>query len=224
MWHLKKILIGACFLLVTACESVPKQQSDQKPGGQLLLQETSGEYSAPAFEAIHQVRDSIEAWKIAGSFSYIDPEDSGAGRIQWDFQGRLKDDVVDSENVRLIGPIGTGSVELVSSGASASLIAGRQRYYGADIEALLLKVVGWEMPVEEMRYWLFGMPSPKAPGRFWLNEQGHLQSLQQSDWDIQFDQFQVLLNTKEALPRKITAVHRGNQAKVKLVIKRFEYQ
>jgi len=68
------------------------------------------------------------------------------------------------------------------------------------------------------------MPSPNASGKFWLNEQGQLQALQQSDWEIEFDRYEIDPVLQQALPKKITAVHRGNQAKVKLVIKSFAPQ
>ena len=218
------------FVLITAflaaCQSVPKSEGEIKEGGQFLEQNNREQYSSAAFTSVGEVRGKVSAWQLAGSFSYVDPEESGAGRIRWSFQGDLLDnlrlnDVIDQERVRLIGPIGTGSVELVSKDNRASLISGNQTSNGVDAESLLFNLTGWRLPVSEMRYWLFGMPSPNASGKFWLNEQGQLQTLQQSEWEIQFDRYVVDPILQQAVPKKITAVHRGNQAKVKLVIKSF---
>lgn len=224
-------LILLMAVLLSGCLSLPGEQADQKPGGMILKKDASGKFVSNYFDEAQQTREQISAWQLRGSFSYVDPQDTGAGRIQWTFQGQLegdtgdrKSDVIENEKVRLIGPIGTGSLELVSSDSSASLTVGRESYFGPNVESLLIKVVGWQMPVDELRYWLFGMPSSKVAGHYWLNEQGLLQSLQQSNWEIQFDRYQVYPFSTQPLPQKITAIHRGNQAKVKLVIKQFEAQ
>ncbi len=233
-WRYLYVLI--CALALSACQVLPEQQSEQKAGGKVLQKNAKGQFFGSDFEKIEELRGQVSAWQLTGSFSYIDPQDTGAGRIKWDFQGALQAastdnnenlesvDRVENEKVRLIGPIGTGSLELISSDSSAILIAGRERYVGADVESLLLKTVGWRLPVDELRFWLFGMPSPTNEGRYWLNEQGLLQSLKQSDWEIQFDRYQLNSFPNQPLPQKITAVHRGNQAKIKLVIKQFKTQ
>ena len=223
------ILSACCVLLIVACQNVPKSEGEVKAGGQFLEQNNREQYSSAAFSSIGEVRGKVSAWQLAGSFSYVDPKEQGAGRIQWGFQGDLLDklslnDAIDQERVRLIGPIGTGSVQLISADNRASLISGKQEYKGIDAENLLFNIVGWRLPVSEMRFWLFGMPSPNASGKFWLNEQGQLQTLLQSDWEIEFDRYEIDPVLQQALPKKITAVHRGNQAKVKLVIKSFAPQ
>lgn len=224
MKPLQSLLLILCLLSLVACQNVPQKQADDKLGGNVLTKNAQGRYIQAAFVVPEKVREKVAAWSLSGSFSYVDPKESGAGRIQWQYQGILKDDFIDKESVRLVGPIGTGSLELVSSSSSARLVAGRKNYLGASVDDLLLDIVGWRMPVEEMRYWLFGMPSPHASGRFWLNEQGKLQSLHQSDWEIVFDRYETVPELNAQLPRKITAVHRVNQAKVKLLVKQFEPQ
>ena len=227
---MQKMRLISFVLLVTmlaACQNVPKSEVEVKAGGQFLELNNREQYSSTAFVPIEQIRGKVSAWQLSGSFSYVDPNESGAGRIQWSFQGDLLDnlrlnDAIDQERVRLIGPIGTGSLELLTADNRASLISGNQQSNGVDAESLLFNIVGWRLPVSEMRFWLFGMPSPNVSGRFWLNEQGQLQTLQQSEWEVQFDRFEIDPVLQQALPKKITAIHRGNQAKVKLVIKRFE--
>lgn len=227
---MQKMRLISFVLLVTmlaACQNVPKSEVEVKAGGQFLELNNREQYSSTAFVPIEQIRGKVSAWQLSGSFSYVDPNESGAGRIQWSFQGDLLDnlrlnDAIDRERVRLIGPIGTGSLELLTADNRASLISGNQQSNGVDAESLLFNIVGWRLPVSEMRFWLFGMPSPNVSGRFWLNEQGQLQTLQQSEWEVQFDRFEIDPVLQQALPKKITAIHRGNQAKVKLVIKRFE--
>ena len=221
------ILAACCVLFIAACQNVPKSEGEVKTGGQFLELNHREQYASAVFAPIEQIRGKVSTWQLAGSFSYVDPKESGAGRIQWSFQGDLLDnlnlnDAIDRERMRLIGPIGTGSVELLTADNRASLISGKQRSNGVDAESLLFNIVGWRLPISEMRFWLFGMPSPNTSGRFWLNEQGQLQTLQQSDWEIQFDRFELDPILQLALPKKITAVHRGNQIKVKLAIKRFE--
>lgn len=227
---LRTILFYGSILLLAACQSLPEQSVNQKLGGKTLQKNAQGRYLSADFKKVMELREQVSAWQLKGSFSYVDPQDTGAGRIQWGFQGVLQSsgeesaDTVENENVRLIGPIGTGSLELISSDSSAVLIVGRDRYIGEDVESLLLKTVGWRLPVDELRFWLFGMPSSTVQGRYWLNEQGLLQSLQQSDWEIQFDRYQTDSVPNQPLPQKITAVHRDNQAKIKLVIKQFQTQ
>ena len=226
MQMMRLIVLSLLTMLLVACQNVPKNTEKSKPAGQELELNNREQYSSAVFSDMTLIRGKVSAWKLSGSFSYVDPNESGAGRIQWDFKGDLLDsvslnDFVDQERVRLIGPIGVGSVELNSQDRRATLTSGRQEYKGTDAESLLWNIVGWRLPVSEMRFWLFGMPSPNVKGRFWLNEQGQLQALQQSGWEIQFERYEKMDDLQQDLPKKITAVHRENKAKVKLVIKRF---
>ena len=228
MKRFHQLLILLAVMTLAACQTLPKLNQDEKPGGVALTENAQGQFIAPVFAPKLGGRDDVNAWKLSGSFSYVDPKDSGAGRIQWSLQGLLKENRIENERVRLIGPIGAGSVELLSSGSSAVLIAGKKRYLGQNVEGLLQDIVGWRMPINELRYWLFGVPSPQVPGKYWLDEQGSLIFLQQSGWQIEFSEYQVFDASgpliPQMMPRKITAVNQANQAKVKLVIKQLNLQ
>jgi outer membrane lipoprotein LolB len=78
----------------------------------------------------------------------------------------------------------------------------------------LVRRVGFEPPLDSLRYWIQGVPDPASPSTEMLGGQGSLDSLAQSDWTVTFSGYAQ--TPDGALPRKLT-VDRGN-VRVKLII------
>lgn len=52
---------------------------------------------------------------------------------------------------------------------------------GSDVEALLFEATGWPLPIERLRYWLWGLAAPNDEGIL-RGQDGQLISLQAQGW------------------------------------------
>ena len=74
--------------------------------------------------------------------------------------------------------------------------------------------MGFEPPLDSLRYWIQGVPDPATPTTEMPDAQGYLGSLEQGGWTVTFTAY--MQTADGALPQKLT-VARGN-VRVKLVI------
>jgi len=183
------------------------------------------------FAARQKAVDELAQWKIEGVFSYADSQDGVAtGKLLWKKRGA-------KETIQLIGPIGLGTIKLISTPAESMLISGKQQLVqpGDDIEQLLFKAVGWKLPINELRYWLFGLPAPMSNGLYELDQFNRLEALKQSGWSIRFSTYQPILKSAvssalqqpkleqrilEQHPRKVFSEHDKNGISIRLVAKK----
>lgn len=173
---------------------------------------------------------AISYWNLSASFSYNDTKEIAAGKINWKFdsqesstQKRMK---LLMEKIDLLAPLGAGAATLyIDSSKGATFVSGNTQRYGEDPSSLLFDVVGWSLPIEELRYWIYGLPSPKKKGYYLLDEKGNLKSLQQSGWQIQYSDYLPFSSAQGSItsyPRKIVAENKGRHLKIKLITKQFQ--
>jgi len=74
-----------------------------------------------------------------------------------------------------------------------------------DPEADLSFQLGWWLPVASLEYWLLGEPDPDFPADAERGRAGTLVSLQQRDWHIQYESYQ--LSAGLLVPARIRLTH-----------------
>ena len=57
------------------------------------------------------------------------------------------------------------------------------------VVAQLRTRLGFELPLENLRYWLLGIPDPSAAFELTRNAQDRAQHLSQAGWSIDYDQY-----------------------------------
>ncbi|MDX1811656.1 MAG: lipoprotein insertase outer membrane protein LolB, partial [Gammaproteobacteria bacterium] len=71
-----------------------------------------------------------------------------------------------------------------------------------DANALLYKYTGLKLPINELNFWLLGIPAPDKPIKLiQLNQNRLLTKLIQDDWQIEYKRYNNVNNTR--LPGKI---------------------
>jgi outer membrane lipoprotein LolB len=93
--------------------------------------------------------------------------------------------------LRLFGPLGIGAVQLVGNARQVVL----SNYQGKQITAisaedLLQQNLGWSIPVRDLRYWLWAMPTPHLAAQTLPNPPAPLQVLRQAGWQITYANYQ----------------------------------
>ena len=82
-----------------------------------------------------------------------------------------------------------------------------QIFYDDSVEALLIEVFGWPIPVSGLKWWIKGLPLPDTDYSFDLLGDGRLKTLRQDQWVINYLDYFVPDPATSSLPRKIYLKH-----------------
>lgn len=121
-----------------------------------------------------------------------------------------------SAEVRLAGPFGIGAVVLKQTPAGLS-------YNGAPpSDAVLAQVqekLGFDLPIEDLHYWLLGVPNPGSNFDLKRNEQDRAKSLSQAGWNLDYDRYAPVAG--DLLPARLV-MSRGD-VRVRIVIDHWDW-
>lgn len=161
----------------------------------LTIQEIK-EPEDPRWQDHKKSLQNINNWFASGRFSARGNEETWSGHFQWQNE---KSAYV----VNISAPLSGGSFLLKGDDNHATLVYGEDKSVsGDDANALLFKYTGLKLPVNELRYWLIGLPDrDNKLGRIELDETGHLQRLFQQDWKIDYKRYSQ--HSSYTLPDKI---------------------
>lgn len=154
----------------------------------------------------------LEAWTLRGRLAVSDENDGGSGTLRWqeDPGGSRMD---------FHGAMGRGAWRLVASSGQAELkLADGKHYTASTVGELVHDQLGWEIPVENLSWWVRGVAAPGSADRRTLGEHGTLSFLSQGGWDIEFGRYRDVNGL--SLPLKLTARQGGKS--VKLAIREWE--
>lgn len=144
----------------------------------------------------------LEQWQLEGKLGYRDSNGGGSAWLNWrqnqhDF------------NVTLNGPFGAGTTRITGTQQHAQLQrAGHDPITASSPAALTEQLFGWQWPVEQLQFWARGIPAPNiAQQTSSHNLDGTLAALEQSNWTLQFSNYQKITSGPEdrdwILPGKI---------------------
>ncbi|GMG86550.1 lipoprotein insertase outer membrane protein LolB [Biformimicrobium ophioploci] len=158
--------------------------------------------------------EQLHSWHISGKLGVRAPENSGSASLNWE-QAR------DSYRIRLTGPLGMGGTVIDGDASGVTLKqSGQPTRRARHPQTLLYEALGWSMPVEELKYWVRGLPAPgSAPSNMTRNDSQQISAMQQAGWQLNFSNYQP--RGSLWLPGKIRAERTvANQlVRVTLVIK-----
>lgn len=163
-----------------------------------------------SWEQRQQALSRIAHWSLRGRLAVNNGVEAWHLNIHW----RQRDG---QYHIQLHGPFGAGRVLLEGNEQGVVLHdADEQTYYASDPEVLLYARTGVTMPVEGLRYWVRGLPQPRADGKPRLDEHGRLKQVSQAAWDVDFRGY-MQVNGLE-LPRKIFIAQPQRDIDVRLVV------
>src|SRR5690606_18888434 len=68
-------------------------------------------------------------------------------------------------------------------------------------EDLLEQQIGWRLPVENLLWWVRGLPAPDSPSRLQLNPDSRLARLAQAGWTVEYSRYQEVEGVQ--LPQRL---------------------
>lgn len=129
--------------------------------------------------------EQLDQWLLEGKLGYRDDKEGGSAWLSWNQQQNGFD-------VSLSGPFGAGATRIIGSSHYAQLQRSGHDTITASSPAELTEVLfGWQWPVEQLKYWIRGIPFPSSPEEAQHhNPDGTLAMLEQSNWVLQFSNYQ----------------------------------
>lgn len=194
---LKRTLILLIALLLSACATIPAD--DIVPNKKLTWSERQKELT------------TIKKWQVTGAIGLTTPKKAYSASINWQQAGL-------AYNMRLFGPLGAGQIKLIGTPNKVTMsTADNKHYSSSNAQTLLLQRTGWHLPVENLIYWIKGIPVPGVDASKTFDAFNRLTDMKQDGWHIQFKRYTSSNGVN--LPNKIFLSNRS--FKVKLVIKRW---
>lgn len=156
---------------------------------------------------------SLDTWTLSGRLVISSENEAWNANLYWSQRA-------DGYEVSVIAPLGGGSLQLRGSSEGVVLRTSDDALYLAqDPEALIQEVLGLQIPVSGLRYWVLGIPKPGLAQQHRLDPWGRLEELQQERWQVEFLRYRETPNGH--LPDKLYM--RNEHFEVRLVISDWEF-
>jgi outer membrane lipoprotein LolB len=187
---LRKLLWAAVAVILASCRTVPPVH--EAPA-------TTWEVRRPQLQA----RDRFE---LKGRVAVATAGEGFNARLRWTQDGK-------QTRMSLDGPLGAGGVQVTSDGSAVSIVTSRgDRLDNDAARAELANRLGFDPPLDGLRYWIQGVPEPGHPAQETLNSQQRLAALQQDGWNILYTDYMSVGG--EWLPSKLTLQRQGVRLRV----------
>lgn len=121
-----------------------------------------------------------ERFELRGRIGVRYRGDGFSGSLLWRHEGG-------SDRVELLNPLGTVYARLSrdSSGAMLETSDGK-RFEEPDAATLSRSILGWELPLESLRYWAFGEAAPGGEALLEAGPDGRPARLAQQGWEVRY--------------------------------------
>ncbi|HMH87732.1 MAG TPA: lipoprotein insertase outer membrane protein LolB [Steroidobacteraceae bacterium] len=185
----RALLLGVCSALA-ACATVRPQPRPQPPSESWEQRVT----------ALQQAR----GWQLDGRAAVAVGTQGWQATLHWRQSGMFAE-------VHLSGPFGIGALVLKQGPDGLSLNG------APPSEAVLAQVqekLGFDLPLENLHYWLLGVPNPAAAFEASRNDQDRATSITQAGWSIAYDRYMPVAG--DLLPARL--VLSREEVRVRIII------
>ncbi|MFD1384171.1 lipoprotein insertase outer membrane protein LolB [Rhodanobacter aciditrophus] len=159
--------------------------------------------------------DAIQSWQTEGRVGIRTENDAISGNFYWDYGP-------DQYELNIYGPFGQGATRLQGTpNKVAQLTYDDKTVVGKNAEDLLFDELGWQFPVNQVRYWIRGLPSPKSYANIQYDIDGKTPTqITQDNWTVTYREFTEIDNLK--LPQRMQVTRLPYR--VNLIITRWNVQ
>lgn len=156
---------------------------------------------------------AVDRWVVNGRIAVRVDNESWHANILWS-------QAPERYAISVIAPLGGGTFQLEGDRSRVYLRTPDDGVFVADNpDALMLEVLGLQIPVSGMRYWVLGVPQPGTAGDYDLDPWGRLKQLRQSAWQVDFLRYRN--SGGRELPDKVFM--KNERFEVRLVISEWSF-
>jgi outer membrane lipoprotein LolB len=124
------------------------------------------------------------------------------------------------DEILLLAPLGQTVARIHRDAQEATLDASGKHYTAQDMESLMQQVLGWQLPLAGLRYWVTALPVPGDEFSIERDTNGQVSALRQQGWEIGYTRYAAA--TPDALPLRLKLQRDGME--VVLLIDEWEAQ
>ncbi|HHF7349399.1 TPA: lipoprotein insertase outer membrane protein LolB [Legionella feeleii] len=154
---------------------------------------------------------AVSSWEISGAMAARNKSKGWSASLNWVQSGPGQ------YQIRLSGPLGSGTVLVNKKGGVVTLRDGPKTASSSNADELLKQQTGVRLPVNNLYYWVRGLPAPGAVQSAKKDQANRLTLLRQSGYTIEYPQYTTV--GKYVLPSQIRL--QGNGVFIKVVIRRW---
>jgi len=181
-------------LLLGACATLPR--GPERPLPQVAWAERLAGLQA------------VEHFTLSGRLAATNSSAGFSAGVRWLQQG-------DAAHLELVGPMGFGAAHVELVGQTLSVTNGKGvKLEGAAAADELVAMLGFEPPLNSLRYWVVGASDPALTARQSLDPEQRLLHLQQGGWQIDYDEYTQV--QQQWLPQRLTVTR--DKLRLKLII------
>ncbi|MEY4762927.1 MAG: outer rane lipoprotein LolB [Pseudomonadota bacterium] len=195
--RIRAALLGAVLLLAACVSAPPRPVVPLDP------------------QARRALLQSLDAFSLSGRLAAAVGQDGFSANIDW--TQRDARSVLD-----LRAPLGFGSAHVERDGTHMNLETSRgEKLSGPDAAEGLAARLGFEPPMDRLRFWALGVADPSAPAVEAVDAQGLPASIEQEGWRIEFSEYRTApaSSADAQVPRRLTLT-RG-PVRLRLVVDRW---
>jgi outer membrane lipoprotein LolB len=142
------------------------------------------------------------SWQLDGRAAVAIAAQGWQATLNWRQRG-------DAEEVHLSGPFGVGALVLERTPDGLSLNGAPP---SDAVTNQLQEKLGFELPLEHLRFWLLGVPDPSAAFEVKRNEQDRASQLRQADWSVDYDRYMPVAG--DLLPAHLVLSREGVRVRI----------
>ena len=166
-----RTIILLCSLYLSACSMLPNK----------AIQPVS-------WQQQQQSLKQLANWTLQGKLGIRirSPDKSHSATLYW----QQRDE---HYQIQISGPFGQGKLKL--QGTPDQLLLERTDQPPVSTrqpETLLMQELGWHLPIQQIAYWVKGLPAPGSKYTHQLTAEGMLSQLQQSGWALHFSRYRQI--------------------------------
>ncbi len=160
-------LLVVVSVLVAGCRTVPQRPAPPNQSWEARRTQLQGE----------------DHFQLKGRVAVATGNEGFNARLRWSQSGA-------QTHMSLDGPLGAGGVQVSADGSALSIVTSRGERLDSDAaRAELATRLGFDPPLESLRYWILGVPRPGEPAGETLDDQARLVHLQQEGWEIDYPSY-----------------------------------
>jgi len=153
----------SCSALLAACATTPRTPA----------------IPAAAWQERVGALQTLSAWQLDGRAAGAVGTQGWQATLNWRERG-------DDAEVHLAGPLGVGALVLKRTAEGLSLNGAPP---SEDVVMQLQARLGFELPLDHLRFWLLGAPDPGVPFELNRNGEDRASHLTQEGWTIDYDRY-----------------------------------
>jgi len=157
---------------------------------------------AAGWEERIRALQSLPGWQLDGRAAVAVGTQGWQASLNWREQG-------ETAEVHLSGPLGVGALMLKRTAEGVSLNGAPP---SADVVVQLESRLGFQLPLDHLRFWLLGVPDPGVAVDLSRNDQDRAAHVAQDGWSIDYERY--LPVNGDLLPARLVLSREGVRVRI----------